>query len=62
MAADYRGMHEVALAATRNTLVLRRKSHSQAVADPPGAVLAYKEGQAPAKEHRASRAPRPDRA
>jgi hypothetical protein len=28
MAADYRGVHEVALAATRNALVLRKKSHS----------------------------------
>jgi putative transcriptional regulator len=61
MAADYRGVHEVALAATRNALVLRKKSHSPGVGDPPGALLAYNEGQAPAPEHRALRAPRPDR-
>jgi hypothetical protein len=49
MAADYRGVHEVALPATRNALVLRKKSHSSGVADPPGALLAYNEGQAPAQ-------------
>jgi hypothetical protein len=40
MAADYRGVHEVALAATRNALVLRRKSHSPELADRSGALLA----------------------
>jgi len=55
--ADYRGVHEVALAATRNALVLRKKSHLPEVADPPGALLAYNEGQAPASGRIAPREP-----
>jgi len=38
--ADYRWVNEVALVATRNARIVRRKSHSSEVADPPGAVLA----------------------